>query len=164
MHKWEVGGGVGNRGEEGRVFDSKERTREMIDGLADAIRDGEGGEDVEAAIVLGGGGEVEATGAVSRPRFPMCRVSENRGRRRAGRESGWDGRRNQTEPLGLKMDFGSLELSTSRWSSRPHIVMKTSAAAHKDLVDIEKCKIRVCGDYRVSHGESTDSQNSAKLT
>jgi hypothetical protein len=23
--------------------------------------------------VLGGGGEVEATGAVSRPRFPVCR-------------------------------------------------------------------------------------------
>jgi hypothetical protein len=44
---------------------------------------------------------------------------------------------------------GSLELSTSRWASRPHIVMKTPAAAHKDLVDIGKCKIRVCGDYRM---------------
>jgi hypothetical protein len=27
--------------------------------------------------------------------------------------------------------------------------MKTPAAAHKDLVDIGKCKIRVCGDYRM---------------
>jgi transposase InsO family protein len=44
---------------------------------------------------------------------------------------------------------GSLELSTSRWASRPHIVMKTPAAAHKDLVNIGKCKIRVCGDYRM---------------
>ncbi len=44
---------------------------------------------------------------------------------------------------------GSLELSTSRWASRPHIVMKTPASAHKDLVDIGKCKIRVCGDYRM---------------
>ncbi len=44
---------------------------------------------------------------------------------------------------------GSLELSKSRWASRPHIVMKTPAAAHKDLVDIGKCKIRVCGDYRM---------------
>ncbi len=45
----------------------------MIDGLGDAIRGGEGDEDVEASIVLGGGGEIEATGAVSRPRFPVCR-------------------------------------------------------------------------------------------
>jgi hypothetical protein len=44
---------------------------------------------------------------------------------------------------------GSLELSKSRWASRPHIVMKTPAAAHKDLVDIGKYKIRVCGDYRM---------------
>jgi hypothetical protein len=44
---------------------------------------------------------------------------------------------------------GSLELSTSRWASRPHIVMKTPAHAHKDLIDIGKCKLRVCGDYRM---------------
>jgi hypothetical protein len=44
----------------------------MIDGLEDAIRDSEEDEDVEASIVLGGGGEVEATDAVSRPRFPVC--------------------------------------------------------------------------------------------
>ena len=69
----EVGGGVGNRRDEGRVFKGKKRIREMIDGLGDAIRGGEGDENVEAAIVLGGGGEVEATGAVSRPRFPVCR-------------------------------------------------------------------------------------------
>jgi hypothetical protein len=43
---------------------------------------------------------------------------------------------------------GSLELSTSCWASRPHIVMKTPAHAHKDLVDVGKCKLRVCGDYR----------------
>ncbi len=45
----------------------------MIDGLRDAIRGDEGDEDVEASIVLGGGGEVEATSAVSRPRFLVCR-------------------------------------------------------------------------------------------
>ncbi len=39
------------------------------------------------------------------------------------------------------LNNGSLELSTSRWASRPHIVMKTPAAAHKDLVDIGRCKI-----------------------
>ncbi len=44
---------------------------------------------------------------------------------------------------------GSLELSTSRWSSRPHIVMKTSAHTHKDLIDIGKCKLRICGNYRL---------------
>ena len=43
---------------------------------------------------------------------------------------------------------GSLELSTSRWASRPHIIMKTPAHTHKDLIDIGKCKLRVCGDYR----------------
>jgi hypothetical protein len=43
----------------------------------------------------------------------------------------------------------SLELSTSRWASRPHIVMKTPAHTHKDLVDVGKCKLRVCGDYRM---------------
>ncbi len=43
---------------------------------------------------------------------------------------------------------GSLELSTSRWASRPHIVMKTPAHEHKDLIDVGKCKLRVCGDYR----------------
>ena len=44
---------------------------------------------------------------------------------------------------------GSLELSTSRWASRPHIVMKTPAHVHKDLIDVGKCKLRVCGDYRL---------------
>jgi hypothetical protein len=44
---------------------------------------------------------------------------------------------------------GSLELSTSRWASRPHIVMKTPAHTHKDLIDIGKCKLSVCGDYRM---------------
>jgi hypothetical protein len=43
---------------------------------------------------------------------------------------------------------GFLELSTSRWASRPHIVMKTHAHTHKDLIDIGKCKLRVCEDYR----------------
>jgi hypothetical protein len=38
MHKWEVGSGVGNRGEEGRVLEGKKRIKEMIDGLADAIK------------------------------------------------------------------------------------------------------------------------------
>ena len=46
---------------------------------------------------------------------------------------------------------GSLELSTSRWASRPHIVMKTPAHVHKDLEDVGKCKLRVCGDYRLAN-------------
>ena len=45
----------------------------MIEGLGCAIGGGKGSKDVEAAIVLGGGGEVEAAGAVPRPRFPVCR-------------------------------------------------------------------------------------------
>ncbi len=47
----------------------------------------------------------------------------------------------------------SLELSTSRWASRPHIVMKTPANQHNDLVEISKCKIRVCGDYRAVNSQ-----------
>ncbi len=43
----------------------------------------------------------------------------------------------------------SQELSTSRWASRPHIVMKTPAHAHKDLIDVGKCKLRVWCDYRI---------------
>jgi hypothetical protein len=73
MHEWKVGGGVGDGGKEGRVLEGKKRIREMIDGLGDAIRVGKGDENVETAIVLGGGVEVEATGAVSRPQFPVCR-------------------------------------------------------------------------------------------
>ncbi len=52
----------------------------------------------------------------------------------------------QWAEAGLK--DGSLELSTSRWTSRSHIVMKSPANKHKDLVDISLCKLRVCGDYR----------------
>ncbi len=57
----------------------------------------------------------------------------------------------QWAEAGLK--DGSLELSTSRWASRPHIVMKTPANQHKDLVEISKCKIRVCGDYRAVNSQ-----------
>ncbi len=57
----------------------------------------------------------------------------------------------QWAEAGLK--DGSLELSTSRWSSRPHIVMKTPAHLHKDLADIGKCKLRVCGDYRAVNSQ-----------
>jgi hypothetical protein len=32
----------------------------------------------------------------------------------------------------------SLELSTSCWASRPHILMKTPAHTHKDLIDIDR--------------------------
>jgi hypothetical protein len=57
----------------------------------------------------------------------------------------------QWAEAGLK--DGSLELSTSRWASRPHIVMKTPANQHKDLVDVSKCKLRVCGDYRAVNSQ-----------
>jgi transposase InsO family protein len=57
----------------------------------------------------------------------------------------------QWAEAGLK--DGSLELSTSRWASRPHIVMKTPAHKHKDLVDVSQCKLRVCGDYRAVNSQ-----------
>ncbi len=43
----------------------------MIEGLGHAIGGGKGSIDVEATIVLGGGGEVKSAGAVSCPRFPV---------------------------------------------------------------------------------------------
>ncbi len=61
----------------------------------------------------------------------------------------------QWAEAGLK--DGSLELSTSQWASRPHIVMKTPAHLHKDLAQVGKCKLRVCGDYRVSTRRSRRS-------
>jgi hypothetical protein len=78
LHKGEVGGGVGNRGEEGGVIKREKRIREIIDGLGDAMRGGEGDEDAEAAIVLGGGGEVEATDGC-RVSPTISGVSKNRG-------------------------------------------------------------------------------------
>jgi hypothetical protein len=57
----------------------------------------------------------------------------------------------QWAEAGLK--DGSLELSQSRWASRPHIVMKTPAHVHKDLVDVAKCKLRMCGDYRAANSQ-----------
>jgi hypothetical protein len=39
----------------------------MVEGLGNAIRSRKGSKDIKATIVLGGGGEVEAAGAMSRP-------------------------------------------------------------------------------------------------
>ena len=55
----------------------------------------------------------------------------------------------QWAEAGLK--DGLLELSTPQWASRPHIVTKTPANVHKDLVDVTKCKLRVYGDYRAAN-------------
>jgi hypothetical protein len=57
----------------------------------------------------------------------------------------------QWAEAGLK--DGSLELSTSQWASRPHIVMKTPAKSHKDHTDLSKCKLRICGDYRRANSQ-----------
>jgi hypothetical protein len=40
------------------------------EGLTDAVGTSEGKENIEAAIVGGGGGEVEASGSMLGPRFP----------------------------------------------------------------------------------------------
>ncbi len=42
---------------------------------------------------------------------------------------------------------GSLELSTSAWSSRVHLVLKPPANQIAELANLKDCKLRPCGDY-----------------
>ncbi len=44
---------------------------------------------------------------------------------------------------------GSLELSTSAWSSRLHLVLKAPANTTAELADLKDRKLRPCGDYRM---------------
>jgi hypothetical protein len=44
---------------------------------------------------------------------------------------------------------GSLEPSTSAWSSRVHLVLKPPANQTAELADLKDCKLRPCGDYRL---------------
>jgi hypothetical protein len=44
---------------------------------------------------------------------------------------------------------GSLEPSTSAWSSRVHLVLKPPANQTTELADLKDCKLRPCGDYRL---------------
>jgi hypothetical protein len=50
------------------------------------------------------------------------------------------------------LDSGLYTLSKSPSASRPHIVRKTLPDAPKD-VDIRKCVIKVCGDYRMANDQ-----------
>ncbi len=47
------------------------------------------------------------------------------------------------------MRNGSLEASTSAWSSRVHLVLKPPANTTAELADLKDCKLRPCGDYRL---------------
>ena len=44
---------------------------------------------------------------------------------------------------------GLLEPSQSEWASRPHIVLKPPPGVHANEANIEDCKLRVVGDYRL---------------
>jgi hypothetical protein len=44
---------------------------------------------------------------------------------------------------------GSLEPSTSAWSSRVHLVLKPPGNTTAELDDLKDCKLRPCGDYRL---------------
>ncbi len=44
---------------------------------------------------------------------------------------------------------GSLEPSTSAWSSRVHLVLKPPGNTTAELADLKDCKLRPCGDYRL---------------
>jgi hypothetical protein len=47
------------------------------------------------------------------------------------------------------LENGSLEPSTSAWSSRVHLVLKPPANQTAELADLKDCKLRPCGDYRL---------------
>jgi hypothetical protein len=44
---------------------------------------------------------------------------------------------------------GSLESSTSAWSSRVHLVLKPPGNTTAELADLKDCKLRPCADYRL---------------
>ena len=54
------------------------------------------------------------------------------------------------------LDSGLYVKSKSPSASRPHIVRKTPTNAPKD-VDIRKCGMRVCGDYRMPNEQQQKS-------
>jgi hypothetical protein len=128
MYGWKVGGGVGDGGKEIRVLEEKKRIRVMIEGLGNAIKGSKGSKDIKATIVLGGGGEVEAAGAISRPRFLVLwrivgddklagrvdgirrEIKGTRVKTMIGREGGIDGPRTE----GVEGEFGLWEKSGQR--------------------------------------------------
>ena len=50
------------------------------------------------------------------------------------------------------LDSGLYTQSKSPSASRPHIVRKTPPNAPKDI-DITKCSMRVCGDFRLANDQ-----------
>ena len=69
--EWRFGsGGVRNGGGAFGRCEREERVRKVGEGLTDAVGASQGKENVKAAIVIGGGREVEASGTVLGPRCP----------------------------------------------------------------------------------------------
>ncbi len=62
----------------------------MKEGFADARETGEGEEDVKATIVVGGGGEIETSGAMLGPRLAGEGRVKGDDDVRVGREDEWD--------------------------------------------------------------------------
>jgi transposase InsO family protein len=48
---------------------------------------------------------------------------------------------------------GSLEPSTSAWSSRVHLVLKPPSNTTAELANLKDCKLRPCGDYRLVNSQ-----------
>jgi hypothetical protein len=65
------GSGVGDRREKSGVFEGKEGIGKVREGLADARETSGGEEDVKTAIVVDGGGEIEAACAMLGPRLAV---------------------------------------------------------------------------------------------
>ena len=63
------GSGVGDRGEKSGVFEGEEGIGKVGEGLADTRETSGREEDIEAAIVVGGGGEIKAASAMLGPRL-----------------------------------------------------------------------------------------------
>ena len=63
------GSGVGDRGEKSGVFEGEEGIGKVGEGLADTRETSGREEDIEAAIVVGGGGEIKTASAMLGPRL-----------------------------------------------------------------------------------------------
>ncbi len=85
--------GVGDKREKSGVFEGEEGIGKMREGLADTRETCGGKKNVEAAIVVRGGGKIKPASSMPGPRL----AGEGRGQRlrQVGQGDGWDGRQSR---------------------------------------------------------------------
>jgi hypothetical protein len=113
--KWRLGDeGVGNGGGAVSRLEWEERVGKVGEGLTDAMRTSEGKKDVEAAIVLGGGREVEATRAMLDPGWSGLEEMEVNHKLAGGGGWGWKAKRKGTRCRPCKAERDGLGVQSRR--------------------------------------------------